>query len=95
MPVLSCAPNDREIAIDADLGCLCGFILEQFPAKNKAIEEGMRKTENRAGGLRCRGSVTLYVDNRSLSIIEMTCRDDPISRKTARPNQGSHCSFRL
>ena len=59
MPVLSCTPNDREIAIDADLRFLSGLILEQFPAKNKAIEEKMRKTENRADGRGCNGSVSL------------------------------------
>jgi hypothetical protein len=42
--VLSFTPNDREIATDADLRFLSGFILEQFPAENKIIEEEMRKT---------------------------------------------------
>ena len=39
MYILSFAPNDRGIAIDADLRYLSGFILEQFSAGNKAIEE--------------------------------------------------------
>jgi hypothetical protein len=38
MHVLSFTPNDREIAMDADLRFLSGFILEQFSAGNKAIE---------------------------------------------------------
>jgi hypothetical protein len=48
MHVLSFTPNDRGIAIDADLRFSFGFILEQFSAGNKAIEEEMSKTENGA-----------------------------------------------
>jgi hypothetical protein len=39
MYILSFAPNDCGIATDADLRYLSEFILEQFPAGNKAIEE--------------------------------------------------------
>ena len=48
MYVLSFIPNDRVIAIDADISFLSGFILKQFSAGNKAIKEEMRKTANRA-----------------------------------------------
>jgi len=48
MYVLSFMPNDRGIAIDADLRFLYLFILDQFSPGNKAIKEEMRKTENRA-----------------------------------------------
>jgi hypothetical protein len=40
MYVLSFAPNDCGIAIDADLRYLSGFILEQVSAEKKAIKEG-------------------------------------------------------
>jgi len=39
MYILSFALNDRGIAIDVDPRMLSGFILEQFYARNKAIEE--------------------------------------------------------
>jgi hypothetical protein len=48
MYVLSFTPNDRGIAVDADLCFLFSFILEHFPAGNKAIKEEMCKTEIRA-----------------------------------------------
>jgi len=41
MHVLSFTPNDCGIANDADIRFLSRFILEQFPAGNKAIEEEM------------------------------------------------------
>jgi hypothetical protein len=51
MYVLSFTPAYRGIAGDADLRFSFGFILEHFPAGNKAIKEEMRKTGNRADEL--------------------------------------------
>ena len=69
MHFLSFAWKDRAIVIDADLRFISGFILEQLSAENKAIDEEMCKTENRGRYQCCNGSVSLYVDNQSLSII--------------------------
>jgi hypothetical protein len=69
MHFLSFAWKDRGTVIDADLRFLSGFILEQFSAGNKAIAEEMCKTESRGHDQCCSESVSLYVDNQSLSII--------------------------
>jgi hypothetical protein len=58
----SFAWKDRGIVVDADLRFISGFILEQFPPGNKALEEEMCKTENRGRDQCCSGSVSLYVD---------------------------------
>jgi hypothetical protein len=49
MHFLSFAWKDRGAFIDAGLRFISGFILDQFSSGNKAIEEEMCKTENRAG----------------------------------------------
>jgi hypothetical protein len=65
----SFARKDRGIVIDADIRFSFGFILEQFPPGNKAIEEEMCKIVNRGRNQCCSGSVSLYFDNQSLSTI--------------------------
>jgi hypothetical protein len=65
----SFAWKDRGIVVDADLCFISGFILEQFPPGNKVLEEEICKTENRGRDQCCSGSVSLYVDNQSLSIV--------------------------